>query len=326
MIQDRKVQQYLEGINPEKLGLVSYIGKPEIAGSYSGESNRIYFVNFDSVSFVLKINGISGKDPEFFKREYDKLRSLEEFEIAPRAFVYDEFSLENQSMILEMIEGETLKGKKVSKHLEQILTSLNRMVEVPADMLRRRKGFNRDINDCWDYVHMFPTHAQRQLKEYFDCIGRDSTYELCRQASCSVERKIDSQKRVFSDSKMGLIHTGLHPENIVYTLDGEIRFIDWEHSSVGDRAFEISSLIRSNDFSEEEIERIFYTYQGQTGDFLPRVNLYTELFKVHEVLWHALRYDKARKGQLNLSEERDADYYKELLERHIENLNNSNLI
>ena len=326
MTQDRIVQQYLEGINPVELGLVGSIGKPVITGSYSGESNRIYFVNFDSVPFVLKINGIHGKDREFFKREYHKLKSLEEFGIAPRAFIYDESSLENQSMILEMLEGKTLKGKRVSRHLEKILDSLNRMVEVPVDILRKRKGFKRDINDCWDYVHMFPTHAQRQLKEYSDCIGRDSMYELCRKASNSVERKIDSQKRVFSDSKMGLIHTGLHPENIVYTPDGEIRLIDWEHSSVGDRAFEISSLIRSNDFSEEEIERIFYTYQGQTGDFLPRVNLYTELFKVHEVLWHAIRYDKAKKGQLNLSEERDADYYKELLERHMENLNNSNLI
>lgn len=183
----------------------------------------------------------------------------------------------------------------------------------------------RDINNCWDYVHIFPKHAQRQLKEYSNRIGYDNIYELCKQASNNIEIKVDSQKGAFSDSERGLIHTGLHPENIVCTLDGQIRFIDWEHSGIGDSAFEISSLLRSNDFSKEEINKIFSRYQGQTGDFLYRVNLYTELFKVHEVLWHALRYDKARKSELNLSEERNAEYYKELLKGHIENLKNSNL-
>jgi len=325
MKQDIIVQRYIESIDTRKLGLKEDV-KPTITGTYSGESNKIYFVNFGSRPFVLKVNGIDGKDPEFFEREYHKLRSLQEFGIAPKVFVYDENSLGSQSMILEMISGETLKGKRVGNHLEQILDSLNEMVEIPFEVLREREGFRRNINDCWDYVYMFPSYAKRQIEEYFDCIGYDIIYELCRQASENVERKIYSQKEIFNDSKMGLIHTGLHPENIVHTPDGKIRFIDWEHSGVGDRAFEISSLIRSNDFSKEEVEKIFCRYKGQTGDFLPRVDLYTELFKVHEVLWHALRYDKAKKGELNLSEERNANYYKELFEGHVENLKNSDII
>jgi len=79
-------------------------------------------------------------------------------------------------------------------------------------------------------------------------------------------------------------------------------------------------------FQKKKLKKYFACIEGKLEIFLPRVNLYTELFKVHEVLWHASRYDKARKGELNLSEERNADYYKELVEWHIENLKNSDLI
>ena len=229
-------------------------------------------------------------------------------------------------MILEMIEGETLKGKRSDSYLEQILFSLNKMAEIPTDVLKEREGFKRNINSCWEYVHLFPAHSQRQLAEYSNKIGEDQIYRLCRKASETVMKRIENEKDSFRDAQMGLIHTGLHPENMVYTPAGKIRFIDWEHSSIGDRAFEISSLLRSNDFSEESIERIFKEYRGQTGNFRSRVNLYMDLFKVHEVLWHALRFDKARKGELNLSQDKTESYYQERLNKHLENLKNSGLI
>lgn len=326
MRQEKRVQQYVEGIDVRKLGLEETVENPIITGSYSGESNKIYFIRFGSNQFVLKLNGVGGKDPEFFEREYHKLNSLQEFKIAPLPYIYDENSLGNQSMILEMIGGETLRGKEVGPHLEQILASLNKMIEIPAEILRDRKGFKRDINSCWDYVHMFPAHAQRQLTEYLSRAGEDEIYKLSKKATGSGLKKIQEEKDSFVNSEMGLIHTGLHPENIVYTPAGQIRFIDWEHSSVGDGAFEISSLLRSNSFSEREIEIIFERYSGQTGDFRSRVKLYTDLFKVHEVLWHALRFDKAKKEELNLSQNKTADYYQNLLNRHLENLKNSDII
>jgi len=326
MIEEKIVYEYLESIDVKQLGLEHCREKPIITGSYSGESNKIYFVRYGLVSFVLKINGVKDKDPEFFEREFYKLRSLEEFGIAPKAFIYDKSSLGSQSMILEMIEGETLKGKRSDSYLEQILFSLNKMAEIPTDVLKEREGFKRNINSCWEYVHLFPAHSQRQLAEYSNKIGEDQIYRLCRKASETVMKRIENEKDSFRDAQMGLIHTGLHPENMVYTPAGKIRFIDWEHSSIGDRAFEISSLLRSNNFSEESIERIFKEYRGQTGNFRSRVNLYTDLFKVHEVLWHALRLDKARKGELNLSQDKTESYYQEQLNKHLEILENSGLI
>ncbi len=321
-----EIQQYIEKIDQARLGLYDCKEKPIIIGSYSGESNKVHFIKFGSKPFVLKINGVSGKDLEFFEREYHKLKALESFEVAPRAYIYDEDSLKNQSMILEMIEGKTLMGEKMGSYLEQILNSLNSMAEISPEILRNKKGFKRDIDSCWDYVHMFPFHAQRQIAEYADRVGEDDIYRLSRTATEKGVEKINEKREAFDNSQMGLVHTGLHPENIIYTPNGKIRFIDWEHSSVGDRAFEISSLLRSNDFSNKDIEKILNQYQGKTGDFRTRVDLYTDIFRVHEVLWHALRLDKTKKGELNLSENRTVNYYQELLEKHLQNLKNSNLI
>lgn len=326
MILENKIKDYLKRINPSSLGLENMGDNPSITGSYSGESNKVYFFEWTKKPFVLKINGVEGKDSSFFKREFDKLKSLERYKIAPKAYIYDKDFLDSPSIILEMIPGNTLKDIGVNNHLEEIIGSLNEMVEIPSGELKNKNGFKRDINNCWEYVHMFPSHAEFQLKEYLMRIGQDNTYKLSKKASINCLKRIEQSKGIFEDSEMGLIHTGLHPENIILTPKGEIKLVDWEHSGIGDRAFEISSLLRSNNFSSEEIEKIYKEYMGQTGNFRERVQLYTDLFKVHEVLWHALRYDKSMKGEVNLSREKTQAYYQELLNKHLENLRNSNLV
>lgn len=320
-----KIRLYAEQMNPNELGFKK-IEDVKIIGDYSGESNHIYFIDINGIPFLFKINGISGKDPDFFEKEFHKLKSLEQYAIAPRAFIYDGSSFDNPFMILERIVGRTLKPKEVPLYLRQTNELLNKMVTISSKELKQKKGFKRDINSCFDFVQIFPKHASEQLKEYAIRFGKDETYKLVYEAHSKSLKYIEDKKHSFNDSEMGLIHTGLHPENIILTPEGNIKFIDWEHSGIGDLAFEISSFLRSNGLTRKQQRDFLNNYQGKTGEFAERIDLYTELFKVHEVLWHSIRYDKARKGELNLKANKTPEYYWNLFLKHTSALKDSKIL
>lgn len=322
---ENKILRYIEQINPGNLGMREKIESVEITGTDFGESNKIYFLRINEKLFLLKINGVGGKDRDFFRKEFLKLRALEPYSIAPKAFVYDEVALDDQCMMLEMIPGRTVKPEDIPIYLEQITATLNRMISIPTEELKKNEGFTRDINSCFEYAIMFPRHAIKQLTQYAARFGQDETYSLVKRAASGALKYVEERASVFEDSEMGLIHTGLHAGNIVITLESKLRLIDWEHSGVGDRAFEISSLFRSNVLSEEQQREVYSRYQVKTEGFEERVGIYSEIFKIHEVLWHAIRYDKARKSEIYLDDDKTPEYYFKLLGTHISRLRDSRL-
>ena len=322
---ENRILKYVEQINPENLGLNGKIESVRLLGTGSGESNKVYFLDINSSSFLLKMNGVGGKDHEFFRKEFLKLKALEPFSIAPKAFVYDEIALDGQSMILEMIPGRTAKSEEIPTFLDQITSTINRMVSISAEELRKNQGFKRYINSCLEYAKMFPRHATKQLGEYDKRFGHDEAYKIASESISNAGIFIEYNKDAFNNTEMGLIHTGLHAGNIILTPESRIRLVDWEHSGIGDRAFEISSLFRSNNLSLEQQRAVYSEYSGKTGEFEERVEVYTEIFKIHEVLWNAIRYDKARKGEINLDQNKNMIYYSGLFQKHLSVLKQSRL-
>ena len=325
MIPKNQLIDKIKRYPPELLGLEERIDNVDIIGVNSGESNFIFFVNINNLPYLVKINGISGKDTTFFRAEYDKLLSLKRYHVSPKAFVYDDTSFNFPFMVLERYKGRTPKIEECEEKASELVLILNRLAEIPPSDLNNSEGFKRDIKSCREYVEIFPRYANNQLIEYEKRIGRDETYNLVIKTQYNARRRIDESLDLFKGAELGLIHTGIHPKNLVLSPDNSLHLIDWEHAGIGDRAFEISSLFRSNTFSQEKREEILNAYIGKTGQFEQRINLYAELFKIHEVLWHAIRVDKSRKGEIQLTKEKDEKYYKSLLEKHVETLGNSDL-
>jgi len=325
MISEKQFIERIKKYPARALGLEDRIDNVTIVGTSSGESNFIFFVDINNLPYLIKINGVGGKDTSFFRAEYDKLKSLERYQIAPRAFVYDDASFTFPFMILERYDGRTLKDTECDERAGELVSILNKLTEIPSHHIINSKGFKRDIKNCREYVEIFPRHANSQLIEYERRIGRDKTYNLVIKSYYNARRLIGESLNLFDGTELGLIHTGIHPKNIILSSNNTLHLIDWEHAGVGDRAFEISSLFRSNQLSQETQEKILDMYKGKTGLFEQRVNLYTELFKVHEVLWHAIRIDKVRKGEIQLTRDKDESYYQSLLEVHIKNLHKSKL-
>ncbi len=325
MISESQLVKRIRQYQAQALSLEDRINRIDIVGASSGESNLIFFVDINNLPYLVKINGVWGKEVSFFRSEYDKLRSLEKYHIAPRAFVYDDTSFTFPFMILKRYEGRTLRTDECEKKVGELVSILNKLTEIPSDQIINSEGFKRDIKSCREYVEILPRYASNQLIEYEKRIGRDATYGLVMKAHHNARRLIDKSLDLFQGTELGLIHTGIHPKNIILSPDNVLHLIDWEHAGIGDKAFEISSLFRSNQFSQETQEEILNSYLGKTGQFEQRVDLYTELFKIHEVLWHAIRVDKARKGEIQLTKEKNEEYYRDLLKKHIGTLSNSEL-
>lgn len=317
-----KVREYKGHV----LGLEDKIEDVKIIGVSSGESNIVFFVDVNNLPYLVKVNGVGGKGVSFFRAEYEKLRSLGKYRIAPKAFVYDEYSFSLPFMILERYEGRVLRPNESEKKADELTSILNKLTEIPTSEIRNSEGFRRKIKNCKDYVEIFPKHANNQLVEYERRIGKDKIYKMVKKAHDNSRSLIENSFDSFEESELGLIHTGIHPKNIILTPANDLRLIDWEHSGVGDRAFEISSLFRSNPFSPEKRGEILRIYRGKTGKFEQRVDLYNELFKIHEVLWHAIRVDKAGRGKIQLAGSKNESYYQTLLKGHIENLLKSKLV
>ena len=122
---ENRILKYVEQISPENLGLNGKIESVRLIGTGSGESNKVYFLSINEKPFLLKTNGVRGKDHEFFRKEFLKLKALEKYSIAPRAFVYDEIALDGQSMILEMIPGRTAKPEEIPIFLNLVSLHVN---------------------------------------------------------------------------------------------------------------------------------------------------------------------------------------------------------
>ena len=262
MISERQLIDRMKKYPEQALGLEDRINNVDIIGTSSGESNFIFFVDINNLPYLIKINGVGGKDVSFFRAEYDKLKSLERYQIAPRAFVYDDASFTFPFMVLERYDGRTLKDTECGKRADELVAILNKLTEIPPHQLINSEGFKRDINSCRGYVEIFPRHANSQLIEYERRIGRDETYNLVTKSHYNARKLIGENLNLFDGTELGLIHTGIHPKNIILSSNNTLHLIDWEHAGVGDRAFEISSLFRSNQLSQEKILDI---YKGKTG-------------------------------------------------------------
>ena len=67
MISERQLIDRMKKYPEQTLGLEDKIDNVNIVGTNSGESNFIFFVDINNLPYIIKINGIGGKDVSFFR-------------------------------------------------------------------------------------------------------------------------------------------------------------------------------------------------------------------------------------------------------------------
>ena len=156
---------------------------------------------------------------------------------------------------------------------------------------------------------MIVGYACEQVATYRLRCGDDDLARYVEHVIPCCRDYLYKNRDLFTDALLGLIHTGLHPENLIASSNGTLFVIDWEHANIGDRAFEIAGLTRRASLPIAAVMDIIERYRGSDARLLERSNVYAEIFKLHEVLWHAIRADMAERDELRVRGDKSAAYF-----------------
>ena len=109
-----------------------------------------------------------------------------------------------------------------------------------------------DLKDKWEFIKsQIPEYKYGDNFVEFPSFSeiKDRVYKLYELA------KTDGIKKC-------LTHGDCRDENFLIN-DHEVHLIDWEYAGYGDPGFDIGSYVCGGDHSEEEVDRIIFTYFGR---------------------------------------------------------------
>jgi thiamine kinase-like enzyme len=118
--------------------------------------------------------------------------------------------------------------------------------------VRPKVRWEFDIKEKWEFIRdMTPTEKYGENFSDFPEFKeiKERIYKLYELA------KIDGIKNC-------LTHGDCRDENFLINSE-EIHLIDWEYAGFGDPGFDIGSYVCGGDHSEEEVDRILFTYFGR---------------------------------------------------------------
>lgn len=118
--------------------------------------------------------------------------------------------------------------------------------------IRPKVRWEFDIKEKWESIRDL-TPANKYGENFADFLEfneiKERIYKLYELASADGIKKC-------------LTHGDCRDENFLIN-DKEIHLIDWEYAGFGDPAFDIGTYICGGDHSDEEIDRILFTYFGR---------------------------------------------------------------
>ena len=152
--------------------------------------------------------------------------------------------------------------------------------------IRPKVRWEFDIREKWESIRdMTPTD---KYGEYF----------------ADFPEFIDVQKRIYNlyeliktdGIKKCLTHGDCRDENFLINNE-EIHLIDWEYAGFGDPGFDIGSYVCGGDHSEEEVDRILFTYFGRKPTLKERRHFYAYIAITGFFYMHWTMY-KESQGQI----------------------------
>mgnify|MGYP005623795345 FL=1 len=86
---NKEIEKYFEKLNPKKLGLRNKVKVNSVSKLGMGASNLNYLVKANNKSFIFRMNMEPDKKNKS-RKEFDALKSLEPYDISPKAWTLDE--------------------------------------------------------------------------------------------------------------------------------------------------------------------------------------------------------------------------------------------
>lgn len=274
-----ELYRIIERLDPALFGLSTLaIGSLRKLGTGQGNSN--YLLGLSDQRFVVRVN-IDPRMPGKSRVEYERLRALEPFGIAPKAYCcHDDPSF----IIIDYVEGTSLRtGQRAfaDRTIVELARLLARVHALPVEFEREGVGYAEYLEEA---------------REYLDAIVRYTD----GAASDALERlhgAVASKLPASESHELGIIHGDVCPQNLV--MGAEIRLIDWESVKRSDPAREVANVII--DFRlDAQLDRFLESYRSIRHDetLLERARIYEVIMRYHYVLWEIRRVFEIRREEL----------------------------
>ncbi|MFC1686143.1 hypothetical protein ACFLZZ_03945 [Nanoarchaeota archaeon] len=292
------IQDYLKTLSPARLGLDKDL---EIKGLRQKQVQKPYFgyiAEINDKEFLCKVDW-SRTSMYPLSKEFQKLKDLEKYNIAPKAYVFEPEVSKVPLLITENPKGKVLTPKEVPEHLEKIINATNKIASIPLSELKKTEGFKDYTTSCYKFpLTLLHEHA-KQLQNYVSRYEKNDITEFLAKSMVEATKYLQERGDLFPGKPMGLINPSLHASNMVLTSDGEIELAEWDRSRIGDNAFHTYLLMKLNDFDHETQKRIIMANGGVGSNLYESMVTYHELGKPYSLLLSLKDYRLIRDKKQN---------------------------
>jgi aminoglycoside phosphotransferase (APT) family kinase protein len=234
------IREYLEKLDPAKLGLSAGDRLVEFQERGATTANLHYLAEIGGQRFLFRIN--RSRSPSFIT-EFEKLRALNSHGIAPRAFLLDKNSLAAPFMITEHIEGRPLEAKEIPEHLPQISKAFGALAKIPIADLRPPGLFQTQARTCLDVCLGEIRRLKEDLGGYIRTNGENALSDLLAVIIGRFHQRVEEDTSPFEGASLHFIHNNLQPKSMILTPSKALRLVNWEAAEIGDRAKDILALM-----------------------------------------------------------------------------------
>jgi thiamine kinase-like enzyme len=251
-------------------------------------------IRSDGHKFVFRVNveQQSGMLNQI-EYEYDVLRFLEKYNIAPTPCLIDnsKTKLQYGFLIEEFIEGSYLDYDEADGIVEAArLLSFLHQIPLPNKnfFVVWQNPLEQSFKDVEDLVKTYAGRKSRNGK----------LLSLSKQVIAKLEIIMDRYSKEFTSSS--IIHTDVCNDNFIRSPGG-LRLIDWEKPRVDDPSYDLCCFLGApsqlwsspRTMREEEVDLFFREYCRNGGGALDQMKLKTRIrqpfVSLHWVLWAAIR-------------------------------------
>ena len=202
--------------------------------------------------------------------------------------------IEDAGVDTSLVAMSVSDGWRISRFVENRPFNYHEINDMVRGIIQLRKlhsvkpkvRWEFDIKEKWEYIKMqipeekygdnfveFPDFSEIKSRIY-------KLYELA---------KSDGIKKC-------LTHGDCRDENFLIN-DQEVHLIDWEYAGFGDPGFDIGSYVCGGDHSEEEVDRILFTYFGRKPSTKEKRHFYAYIAITGFFYMHWTMY-KESQGQI----------------------------
>lgn len=231
-----KIKLYFESLDPKMFNSKSKIKVKSLSKLGSGGGNFNYLVKTNAGKFIFRMNA---KINEFgkSKKEYDNLKILEKYDVAPKVYLFDESRslFDSDFIVLDYVEGlrctqiKPYFDERMIRNLAELLAKIH-SIRINSK-IRKLDYYSLSPNDELEFSKNYRRYISKNLKnrEFFEMI--DSVFSKLKKDFASVDVK----------SRIVLSHGDFHKENII--VNGEkYHLIDFENLEITNQASALAHL------------------------------------------------------------------------------------